>query len=316
MINQEKNTLNPSDIQLFLTKGTERSNNGETNKTRENILNNIIDIGEYYLDHPEYGVYWTSIREKFISALSSLYTEEPFKQIQIRHKGGMSNNYDFTVHFFGQLDRVTHKRAELHSTMLEFKHNSSKVEELPQFLELYDKDCINKYEVCHVSYAEYYYDYFLDDYLNLDAQLIQPKPFKNTYLKYVYDIKYKHPFFANLHDHKDTATAEKRELANKSITSYLKQYLNCFSYTKLEKKIRESQGAKVFLLWDLIKFNVEHADFESMAIVSADYVEDKSYFDLKTANCRFNIRVRINWGNSMGLCNPRWKLSLRNKSSF
>jgi len=305
--------LDPSDIQLFLSKGCERASNSESNKIREHILNNIIDIGQYYLEHPEYGVYWTSIREKFISALSSLCTEEPFKKIQIKHKGGMGNNYDFTVHFLGQLDLETNKRAEILSIMLEFKHNSSKMEELPQFLELYDKDCINKYDVCHVSYAEYYYDHFLDDYLSLDPHIVEPKPFKDTYLKYVYDIKYKHPFFANLHDHKNTATAKKRELANKSITSYLQLYLKYFSYDKLVNKIRESQETKIFLLWDLVKFNIEYADFENMTVVSADYIEGKSYFDLKTDNCKFDIRVRINWGNSMGLCNPRWKLSLRSK---
>ena len=69
--------VDPCDIQLFLSKGSERSSNSESNKSREIILNNIIDIGEYYLEHPEYGVYWTSIREKFISALSSLCIEEP-----------------------------------------------------------------------------------------------------------------------------------------------------------------------------------------------------------------------------------------------
>ena len=306
--------LNPCDIKLFLSKGNERSSNNESNKIRENILNNIIDIGKYYLEDPEYGVYWTSIREKFISVLSSLCTEEPFKKIEIKHKGGMSNNYDFMVYFSGQLNPLTNTRTEVHSVMIEFKHNSSRIEELPQFLELYDKDCFNKYDLCHVSYAEYYYDYFLDDYLKLDDQLVEPKPFKDTYLKYVYDIKYKHPFFANLHDNKNTATTEKRELANKSITSYIQTYLKSFCFDKLGEKIRESQETKVFLLWDLIKFHIEYADFKDMTIVSAEYFEDKSYFDLKTDNCKFDIRVRINWGNSMGLCNPRWKLSLRTKS--
>jgi hypothetical protein len=299
---------------LFLSKGTERSSNNESNKIRENILNNIIDLGEYYLEHPDYGVFWTSLREKFISVLSSLCTEEPFKKIEIKHKGGMGNNYDFIVSFLGQLNTVTDVRTKVHSVILEFKHNSSKVEELPQFLELYDKDCTNKYEMCHVSYAEYYYDHFLDEYLKLDAMLVEPKPFKNTYLKYVYDIKYKHPFFANLHNHKNTAISEKRELANKSITSYLQLYLKSFCYDKLVKKIRESQETKVFLLWDLVKFHLEYADFEHMTVASVEYVEGKSYFDLKTDNCKFDIRVRINWGNSMGLCNPRWKLSLRSKS--
>jgi len=313
-MNSQNLNFKASDIELFLTKGTDRSSNAESNKIRENILNNIIRISKYYLEHNEYGVYWTSIREKFITALSSLCPDELFKEIQVEHKGGMGNNYDFMVHFLGQLDLITNTRSKVYSVMVEFKHNSKKINELPQFLELYDKDCIHKYELCHVSYAEYYYDHFLDDYLSLDAQLLQPKPFKDTYLKYVYDINYKHPFFANLHDCKETATAEKRKLANQSIASYLQLYTNVFKYDKLEKKITESQTKKVFLMWDLVKFNLEHADFDKMTIISSNYVANKSYFDLKTDNCKFDIRVRINWGNSMGLCNPRWKLSLRNKN--
>ena len=119
---------------------------------------------------------------------------ELFKEILIEHKGGMGNNYDFIVRFLGQLDRDTNLRREVHSVIVEFKHNCNKVNELPQFLELYDKDCVHHYDLCHVSYAEYYYNHFLDDYMTLDSQIVEPKPFKDTYLKYVYDIKYKHPF--------------------------------------------------------------------------------------------------------------------------
>lgn len=306
--------INPIDIELFLIKGLNRASNSESNKKREYILNNIIQISKYYLEDPEYGVYWTSIREKFITALTSLCPNELFKEIQIEHKGGMGNNYDFIVHFLGQLGRDTNIRSKVHSVIVEFKHNCNKINDLPQFLELYDKDCFHKYELCHVSYAEYYYDHFLSDYLSLDSQLVEPKPFKDTYLKYVYDINYKHPFFSNLHDCKDTAIVEKRKLANQSIDSYLQLYTKLFSFHHLEKKIRESQKSKVFLLWDLVKFNVEHADFDKMTIISAQHTEGNSYIDLKTENCKFDIRVRINWGNSMGLCTPRWKLSLRNKN--
>ena len=44
------------------------------------------------------------------------------------------------------------------SVKLEFKHNNSNVLKLVQFIELYDSDCKKKYNLCNISYAEYYYD--------------------------------------------------------------------------------------------------------------------------------------------------------------
>ena len=200
------------DIRLFLSGGQDRGTNDARNKKREEILATILYVEDEYLNHPEFGALWTSVREKFLAALTPL-CDEPFKKIIIKQKGGMSFNYDFLVTFLGQLSESGTTRSLVKEVKLEFKHNNSSVMDLAQFLELYDKDCKSKFEICDVSYAEFFYDRYLDKYLELEEGITEPKPSREIYLKNVYDIKYKHPFFKNLYDTKSNKTTDKRRLA-------------------------------------------------------------------------------------------------------
>jgi len=292
------------DILLFKNGGEDKSNNDEYNKIRENIITNIFNIDDEYFNDPAYGAQWKNIKEKFIAAVSSL-CEEPFNSIKIKHMGGMTYNYDFLLSF--NKNDVVVKIIKL-----EFKHNNSDVSDLVQFLELYDKDCKNKYEICpEMSYAEYYYDKFLDSYLAIDDDNLT-KPSKEEYLKNVYDIKYKHPFFEKLHNNKQNKIKEKKIIANQSVKQYLELYLDSFKFDKVCEKIRESQKDKVFLLWDCEKFHTQILDVENI-LMSGIIKKDDLYFDVKVDNFVYNIRVRLNWGNSNGLCNPRWKFSFIHK---
>jgi hypothetical protein len=302
------------DIRHFLSAGKDRATNNESNQIREDILANIIEVSDEYLNHPEFGTLWTSIREKFIAALNTLCLDEPFKKITINQKGGMSFNYDFVVTFLGQLDEATNKRSIVKEVKLEFKHNNSNVLDLAQFLELYDKDCKTKFGICDVSYTEFYYDTYLDTYLQLEEGIIEPKPSKEVYLKHVHDIKYKHPFFKNMYDTRNLKTKEKRKLAADSISAYLQQYSSIFSYEKILAKIKESQIGKAFMLWDCENFHIQELAVEDIQILG---IKENSlrdlYFDLALANYENNLRVRINWGNNACVANPRWKFTFIKK---
>ena len=162
------------DISLFQSGGQDRATNDARNKKREEILATILYIDDEYLNHPEFGALWTSIREKFLAALTPL-CDEPFKKIIVKQKGGMSFNYDFLVTFLGQLSESGTTRSLVKEFKLEFKHNNSSVMDLAQFLELYDKDCKSKFEICDVSYAEFFYDRYLDKYLELEEGINQDR---------------------------------------------------------------------------------------------------------------------------------------------
>lgn len=298
------------DITLFQSGGQDRATNDSRNKKREEILATILYIDDEYLNHPEFGSLWTSIREKFLSALVPLCGDEPFKKIIIKQKGGMSFNYDFLVTFLGQLSEDGKKRTLVKEIKLEFKHNNSSVMDLAQFLELYDKDCKSKFEICHISYAEFFYDRYLDQYIQLEAGITEPKPSREIYLKNVYDIKYKHPFFKNMYDTKTNKTTEKRRLATESISVYLQEFSPTFKFEKIQEKIKESQEGKSFLLWDCENFHIQELNFENIKIsgIKENSLRDL-YFDLSIENFSHDLRIRINWGNNACVANPRWKFT-------
>ena len=302
------------DIKHFMSAGQDRSTNNESNRIREEIITSMNYIDDEYLNDTDYGALWISIREKFMKTIHSL-CDEPFKDFKIKHMGGMTYNYDFIITFLGQLNEETNTRSIVKEIKLEFKHNNSDVSELAQFLELYDKDCKNTYNICEVSYAEFYYDNYLDTYLQLEEGITEPKPTKEIYLKNVYDIKYKHPFFKNMYETKLNKTKEKRKLAGDSISVYLQQYSSSFNFEKITEKIKESQQNKHFLLWDCENFHIQTLDVEEIKIIGIkENTLHDLYFDINVEGFCYDIRIRINWGNNACVANPRWKFTFINKS--
>lgn len=304
------------DIKLFLSGGQDRASNDACNKKREEILANIFNVSEEYLNHPEFGALWTSIREKFLAVLTPLCNNEPFKKIEIQQKGGMSYNYDFLVTFLGQLNEETNKRSFIKEVKLEFKHNNVNVMDLAQFLEIYDKDCKEKFEICDVTYSEFFYDRYLDRYLQLEENITEPKPIKDIYLKNVRDIKYKHPFFKNMYETRTNKTPEKRALATESISAYLQEFSKNFKFERILEKIKDSQKGKLFLFWDCENFHIQElTDVENIQIlgIKENSLRDM-YFDLSLVNYEHDLRIRINWGNNACVANPRWKFAFINRT--
>jgi hypothetical protein len=303
------------DIRLFQSGGHDRATNDACNKKREDILATILYVDDEYLNHPEFGSMWTSVREKFLAVLTPLCNDEPFKRIVIKQKGGMTYNYDFLVTFLGQLNEKTNSRSLVKEVKLEFKHNNSTVLDLAQFLELFDKDCKTKFEICDVSYAEFFYDIYLDQYLQLEEGITEPKPTRDIYLKNVYDIKYKHPFFKNMYDTKNNKTKQKRKLASDSVADYLRQYSPIFQFEKILEKIKESQTGKSFLLWDCENFHIQELHVGDVQITGIkENSLQASYFDLALVNFEYDLRVRVNWGNNACVANPRWKFTFINRT--
>ena len=294
------------DIVHFKTAGKEKANNDELNKVREHVIATIFHLtSSGYFQHEEHGEEWTNIHKKFSDTIATL-CEVPFTKVAIKHMGGMSYNYDFLLSFYDSDKNI------IKEVKLEFKHNNSDVSDLVQFLELYDKDCKHKFEICETSYAEYYYDNYLPQYIACDESITMPPPEKEEYLKNVYDIKYKHPFFSHLHERKENQKKEKQQIANESVKTYIEKFSESFKFDKIVEKIKASQTDKVFLLWDCENFHIQRVDVQNLAVKGIKKVE-KLFFDLETDKFQYDIRVRLNWGNSNGLANPRWKFSFISK---
>jgi len=290
------------DIAHFKTAGLDKSNNDAYNKIRENIITNMFNLDDEYFNDTIYGEDWKKIHEKFNMTISTL-CDIPFSSISIKHMGGMSYNYDFLLSFLDE------NKTNIKTVKLEFKHNNSNVANLVQFMELYDKDCKNKFEIClEKSYAEFYYDNYLDKYLESDDELLCEKPEMNEYLKHVSDIKYSHPFFSLLHEKKNNQIKRKKDIANESVKEYLKLYSSTFNFDKVTQKIRESQSDKVFLLWDCENFHIQKLDVGNISINGIKKMDELS-FDVNVENFEYDICVRLRWANNNGLANPSWKFS-------
>jgi hypothetical protein len=308
MSNIEFDIIEVADIMTFIDENT-KSDNDSTNRTREKIIANILSPSPDYLADPIYGQHWTNIHDKLRDVLHSL-CKSPFDHILIKQKGGMTFNYDFVVQYCDPQNQV------VHSVNLEFKNNASSIKELIQFLELYDKDCKSKFGLFDYSYSEFYYDHYLDAYLALEEQTEETieKPTKETYLKHIHDIKYKHPFFNKIYTNKTKNKKEKDKLVEESRKKFIETYATTFNFEKIKNKIIESQSNKIFLLWDKNNFLIQTVDVEHIHIsgIKPNGIHGM-YFDVTVENFIYDIRIRLNWGNNNGVANPRWKFTFINK---
>jgi hypothetical protein len=312
MINKASIMPHVHDIKYFLAPGTGRSDNTAENSIRENVICNYDKCLPYKAD-AEYGKHWTGLLEDLHTTLHSL-CDVPCQDIMIEPMGGMKHNYDFNVSFLGLNQEL------ITQIKLEFKHNKSKVTNLPQFLELHDKKCIDQLNICHERYAAYYYDHWLDKYLAIDndAMVLSLKPDKHTYLKRVGDKTHKHAFFNALYVSYNQNTTDKKKLARDSIRQYLEKYIDpsslvtSFNFDKITQKIKESQTDKVYLMWDCAKFHTKVVNIANIKIKKIIQLNNLC-FDVEVENFIYNIQIRINWGNSAGVTTPRWKCSFIDK---
>ena len=312
MSNIDFDIIEVADIMTFIDENA-KSDNDSTNRTREKIIANILSPSPDYLTDPVYGEHWTNIHNKLRDALHSL-CNIPYDHILVKQKGGMTFNYDFVVQY------CDHQKQVVHSVNLEFKNNASSIKELVQFLELYDKDCKTKFELFDYSYSEFYYDHYLDAYLALEETKEEEtkesieKPTKETYLKHIHDIKYKHPFFNKIYTNKTKRKKEKDKLVEESRKKFIETYATTFNFEKIKNKIIESQSNKIFLLWDKNNFLIQTINVEHIHIsgIKPNGIHDL-YFDVTVENFIYDIRIRLNWGNNNGIANPRWKFTFINK---
>jgi hypothetical protein len=302
--------LNIEDILEFQAPGKDKALNNTKNNIRENVIEHLDTIGPEYLEHEVYGSKWKILQEKFREIIRSLCLE-PYNGFKITRKGGMKNNWDFIVSFLG-----SGQQSLISEVKLEFKHNTSSVLDTAQFLELYDRDVKEKFELCEVSYGEFYYEHYLPRYVVLEENCTQPIPEKSEYLKHSSNIKYEHPFFHELYALKDNKVEEKRELAKESIREFINKYSSTFVFDKIAHKIKESQQDKQFLLWDCNQFHIETVDTSNIKIsgILENSARKSAGFTVNVENFKYNIHILINWGNNAGLCNPRWKFKFVTKN--
>lgn len=269
-------------VALFQTAGTGRGNNDSDNKKRENFLCIL-----HTLDIP--------LAQKWREFLATLCAT-PYDSIDIKKKAGRSTNYDLDIRYMKDGNVV-------HEVKGEFKHNAKRIDTLPEYLSV----ATNKPYLSN-SYAEYFYDNFIDDICALDPVLV--KPDRCVYLRSVYNNNYDiNPFFATLYANENAYYNEKRAIVQKSIRMYLEENAKTLNFDALTEDIRSRQRGKVYILWDLENFIADTIREEEMEIVSVEGVKNGNVIvAVSRAGTRHNMLLR--WKNHLGVLYPAWQISL------
>lgn len=240
--------------------------------------------------------YERELKTKWQRCLWSFYSED-HDEIRITRKAGLRNNYDFLVNYVKD-------GVDVHTEKIEFKHNTTDLESMPQFLSLpiksltFDKD-----------YAEYYYDNYLQQYVEKDSGITEPVPEKAVWLSKVGCANYDgDPFFRQLKNREEVAKSEKSKVVNDSITAYLETHGASIDLAQLSDKFKSTQAKKQYVLWDLHEFRIIHplADFDGLNYDGLNPQKNAILVNGHTTQYALLLR----WKNHKGVLYPAWQISL------
>jgi hypothetical protein len=297
--NKKKATMEAvqvSDILTFTTPST-RAGNDAANKTRETILEQTHNIPVAYFQNPTYGETWTHI----ISAFKAMF-ERPGQTFSIQKLAGRKNNHDFQ---FTYKHPVTNDTIEVRQ--VEFKYNASRMEEVPQFLQLYSSA-----DIMEQSYSEYFYLHFLDQYIALDPNLqTVAKPTLEEYKKMIHKTKYTcHPLIQVMYEREDHQKKEKAAIVNQSIQQFLELYGPNLVLDKVNEHFIRTQTDKEYLFFKNGVFYLQPSLQQTdLHVISNNGLKNGNTILLQSETCVFELLLR--WKNHKGILNPAWQIKLK-----
>lgn len=276
IIEEESLPFEISDVCLF-DKPSKRNDNDKNNKQREIILEHLSKLSDKYLKDNTYGNKWTELKKKWIKLFGNDFVIE---------RVGGRKNYDFLVTQDGEEKKI------------EFKFNSTCVENLPQFLSLAANNIMDN------SYAEYFYENYLEkmtDVMKIESKI----PDKEFYIKKVHSDNYDcNPFFIEM---KEKTNNESDDLVNESIYTFLKKYGKTIDCKKLKNKIEESLG-KEYIMWDCKSREFIRQTMSNDGELCIRGLKNKNTIVISSSNLNFFLLLR--WRNHKGVMFPAWQIGV------
>jgi hypothetical protein len=284
-------------IQHLTRAGRGRQTNDSLNKIREQILTRLYNPPKEYLDDSTYGRHWKEFSRAWNMCLEKK-CPVPFDNVVVNRFGGRKNHKDIEI-VFSVGGKECYRIASG-----EFKHNSRTIDKIPQYANIPEKK-----EFTEKSYAEFFYDHYLDSICRLVPGL--QKPPKHEYMKLVYQTNHtKHTFFATLRAHEDNMIHAKKVIVNKSISEFLQKYAQSLSIKKLEDYIKATQKEKLFILWDLKEFHTDTIRDDELELTNIVRVKNNNTIVVNSkAGTTHNLLLR--WKNQAGILYPAWQISLK-----
>ena len=292
--------MSVSDINTFFTTST-REGNDAANKTREEVLKIICNPPKEYLEDPEHGESWRTVYREWNNGLKLIADKTcipAYTSTQIIVRGGRGYNYDADVMYYDGTTLLANRK-------IEFKNGGSNIADQPQFLSLQAK-----FPLFAETYDKFWYENYLDKYLQCDPEITEPKPALESYLKDVtktyYDIS---PFFQQLYMRELSFQKEKNEVVNKSITDYLTRYGNSIDINTFSEKVKATQTEKIYLLWSNGKFFTDMLSYAEMSDMTFHSIKNGNVLQLVSGNTTYGLLLR--WRNHKGILNPAWQISMK-----
>ncbi len=288
-----------ADIDAFFTTST-RNLNDATNKVREKVLKVICQPPQAYLEHETYGQSWRTVHQAWNDALRRIATETgifEYTSTRIDVRGGRGFNYDADVTYFSEYETSNRK--------IEFKNGGTNIGDLPQFLSLQAK-----IQLFEETYDSFWYEKYLDKYLACDAEITEPKPERELYLKKVTSTVYAiTPFFAQLKSRELFFQKEKNEVVNASIADYLTTYGHTINREAFSEKVKATQTDKIYLLWSNGTFHIDKVREQEMTEMTFHSIKNGNILELKSGRTIYGLLLR--WRNHKGILNPAWQISMK-----
>jgi len=280
-----KEALNVQDIELFYSI-SKKKDNDTTNKIRERILENICHVPQSFKEDDIYGEKWIEMKQKWEGIFQSNISS-------VIRKAGRCYNYDFLVSLeSGQQVKV------------EFKHNCSRISELPQILSLSSSS-----DILPVSYAEYYYNNYLEKVKTCLG--VNDTISKEEYMRYIHTINYSsHSIFSNMKE-KDNSNEERDKLVNESISNFLKENSDKLIYKNLAEKLYKALD-KMYVMWDVDTKTFFTEDMtDDLSSLCFSHIKNNN--TLVVSTIKYNYMLLLRWRNHKGIMNPAWQISVKQK---
>ena len=291
--------LTIDDIHYFdkKRKSCSKATNYCDNKVREQILYEIVKDTipiKWYSSVSE----WKKIKNEFLQSLKNI-SNCKFKKLDIEYKAGRKFNYDFTVYYLNQNNDI------INEINIEFKFNCKKINNYPQFLSVSSKHFIKGLE-----YAEYFYDNYLIDVLDLID--IDEIPTKKEYMKFIHQIDYnKLDIFKELYDNENKIKDLKKKIVDTSIKKYLQEIdETCLDIEEMNNTFASKQINKIYIMYNDGLFYEDSISKDELTVIGIEKINKNNCLILET-NSSSKIHMLLRWKNHAGILYPAWQISIK-----
>ena len=283
-------------------KHSSRRLNDENNKMRENIIMSIINNNipdDFYLD-----LEWKKTKQGIDDYLLKLIPK-PYNSIICKTKAGRKYNYDFNI----KVEYNDFTNEDLH---IEFKHNASSINNLPQFV-----SPMNPSQYLSQSYENYYYEYYLPIITKTSGLDI---PMKEEYMNQIHSNKplcmkaYQELYYQGCSkSSKYTGNPEHvkfYELAKKISKTSIEKFIieTDLNIDLLSKYLYDSQKDKNYMLYLDNVFYLQKININDYMIEKVVKNEKMSRYDCYTKTGK-KLKILLRWKNGNGIAFPAFQIS-------